>query len=182
MSRRGAQSVDLFLNRGLHVPSRSIDFIGPVEEAATDFIRHFRTLEHLGPEAITVFLNSSGGSVVDGFAVFDVMSLSKAHVTIQVFGEAASMAAVILQAADSRQMAPNASLMLHDGYAAGEAVARDFERHASDLRKCRERRYRIFAERSGKSVDYFRRRMAHDWFLTAREALKEGLIDQIIGE
>lgn len=180
-ARRTSPSPELYYSHGLHIPSRTIDLIGDVGDAATTFIRNFRLLEHQGPEPITVFLNSGGGSIVDGFAIFDVISLSRNHVTIQVYGEAASMAAVILQAGDARQMAPNAQLMLHDGEAAQDLQQRDFERFAADLKRCRERRYRIFAERSGKSIEHYRRKLAHDWHLTAKEALNESLIDEIIG-
>jgi ATP-dependent protease ClpP protease subunit len=90
------------------------------------------------------------------------------------------MGAIILQAADHRQAYPNAEIMLHDGETGYSGHARDLERYAKENARNRERMYRLLAKRSGQPAAHFRRKLAFDWFLTPKEALKEGLLDEVL--
>lgn len=132
------------------------------------------------PDPITIYMNHPGGSVIDGLALFDLISSLPNHVTIKVLGTAASMGSVVLQAADHRVAYPSAEIMLHDGQVGFSGLPRDFEAWGKAVRRDRERMYSIFAARTGKPAAHFRKKCAHDWFLTAQEAVREGLLDEVI--
>lgn len=181
-ARNYQEHIDCLFSNGLWIPGRFIAMLEDVDgQAAKKVISGLRILEQ-SPEPIHIALNSPGGSTIDGMAMYDAISMCSNHVTITVYGEAASMGAVILQAADHRVMAPHAMLMLHDGTdGATDIHCRDFERRAEESKRSREEMYQIFADRSGKSKSHFRRRLGRDCYYTAEQALKEGLIDGIAG-
>lgn len=179
MSRaRNFDAIECFFSNGLWMPGRLIRLSDTVDkESATRFHDGLDVLAS-SPDPIFIRLNSPGGSVVDGMAIFDAVSNLSNHVTITVFGEAQSMGAIILQAADLRLMSPNATLMLHDGTAtANDAHVRDFQRFSEWNTAIREKWHEIFAARTSKTKAYWRRKLAHDCYYTADQALKEGLID-----
>lgn len=178
------ETIELLYDHGLWLPTRTV-----VVEHGTDgvvgehaFLKLFKGLVILrsSPEPITIILNSPGGNCVDGLAMFDAISELPNHVTVKVYGEAASMGAVILQAADHRVMTRSSEMLLHDGATNIEGVHRDVVRYVESTKLTRERFYQIFADRTGQKKEYFRRKMAHDWFITPEQALKEGLIDEIV--
>lgn len=118
--------VELFHEHGLHVASRTIvldtSYNGEegVEDGvnhymATKFLKNLHLLECLGQEPITIVLNTVGGSVCDGMAVYDGIKASSCNITIKVYGQASSMGSIILQAADHRVLSPHALVMYHIG-------------------------------------------------------------------
>lgn len=178
---RRVEGMELLANHNLHLTSRTYKMLGTVtEESFSKFLDAVLVLKQ-SDAPITIILNSIGGSVVDGLAIYDLISILTNHVTIIAVGEASSMGSLILQAADTRQMTANARLLLHDGSTGmDDVVARDFDRFASHWKAQRKTFYQIYAHRSGQKPEYFRKKLAHDWYLTAPQALKEGLVDEIL--
>lgn len=180
MSRgsRSFEAVECFFSNGLWLPGRLVAIVGEVDSDKAADVLASLTILAATADPIFITLNSCGGSAIDGMSIFDAVSNLANHVTITVYGEAASMGAVILQAADQRIMAPHAVLMLHDGTdSVTDLHVRDFERRAVESKRSREEMYGIFAERTGKTKAYWRRRLGRDCYFTSQEALKEGLVD-----
>ena len=146
---------------------------------ASRFLRSLHVLESLGRGNIRINLTSEGGCWTAGMVIYDAIMQSRCHTEIVVYGEASSMASVILQAADTRSLMPNAILLLHDGQTKQEGVIRNVEKMVEHERKERLKMYQIYADRSGQPKKYFSRKLQGDWILTAEEALEEGLADKI---
>jgi ATP-dependent Clp protease protease subunit len=144
-------------------------------------IKNLLILNTISSDPITLIINCPGGNVDDGWAIYDAIQSSKAPIIAQVLGQASSMGAIILQAAQVRQAYPFTRLMLHDGWVGAAGNARDVEANIEVSRLDRYRSYQIFAKRTGKPSSYWSRKMAKDYFLSADQALEEGLIDEIIG-
>lgn len=158
---------------------RTLIFAGEVNSVAFEKLTKdiLQLVKRKAP--IEIILNSPGGNVVDGYAIYDLISSLKNHVTIRVLGEASSMGSIILQAGDRRVIAPNAVLMLHEGHTAVRMAPGDLRRYMAAYEKDLERMYAIFSENTGQSVEHFKDRMKYDWYLSATEALSEGLVDAI---
>jgi ATP-dependent Clp protease, protease subunit len=181
-----------FHEYGIYVPGRTIKLdldgsdsddptsveVGPA--TASKLIKNLIALDSINHEPITIIMNCPGGNVVDGLAIYDAICASKSHVTIQVLGEASSMGAFILQAADHRQMYPFSRLMLHDGSISVAGNHVDVEKSIEHEKYWRFRMYKMLEHRTGVSSQYWKRKMQTDWFLSAEQALKEKLIDEII--
>lgn len=188
--RNNNDEIELFHEHGLHIPSRTIKLdqdelledagvtIGP--KTASRLIKNLHVLTHISKEPITILMNSPGGSVADGMAMFDAIKYNPCHITIIVLGEACSMAPIILQAADHRLAYPFSRFMLHEGETGYAGHSRDFEKNAEEGKVLRLMTYKILSERTGKKSSYWARKLSRDWFLSAQEALEEGLIDEII--
>ena len=162
-------------------------FDSEVDEATiANWVHTLRRFERIYPQRpITIELCSGGGSIIDGFAFFDeILRLRKAghHVTIRVRGNAASMAAVILQAADVRQCGPNAFIMLHRAAFGAIGSAYEVEDTLDFVKKLEKRIIGIFINRTGKPVEdiekFFSQRK--DIWFDAEEALAAGLIDEVV--
>jgi ATP-dependent Clp protease protease subunit len=146
-------------------------------------IKLVKALELMGGSSnkpIRIVLNSCGGFIVHGYAIYDAIKHCPVPVIVEVYGEACSAASIILQAADHRRLHRSALVMIHDGSSQFDGHPRDLEEMARISKLERERMYRIYAERSGKSIEHFAKRCAHDAFYTAAEAVAEGLADEII--
>lgn len=183
--RMKRDAVELFMDAGIYVPTRTIELIhepDAIDRAtAARFIKGFHVLSHISKDPITILLCSVGGCITSGLAIHDYIRAARdIEVTIAVVGEACSIASLILQAGDRRVMYPHAELMLHSGANDIEGVAKDIERIAAADKKRRETLYKIYADRTGKKAAYFRRKLANDWFLSPTEALAENLIDEVI--
>ena len=146
------------------------------------FIKGLNTLNEINSkERIKVMMNSEGGDVLSGWAIYDSILGSEAPVDIAVYGQACSMAAVILQAADRRLACPNATIMVHDGYVDWRgAPMRSSEAWAKWSKEDRTKTYRIFAKRTGQDYGYWKEKFAHDYVMSANRALVEGVIDEVI--
>lgn len=192
MTRRKTDSdaIDQFHEYGIHVPSRTIKFdldiddeggvdVGP--QAASKIIKNLTILESINSEPITIIMNCPGGHVIDGLAIYDAILACKSHITIKVLGQASSMGAWILQAADERVAYPFSRFMLHEGFNAVEGHAIDVEKAVEHDKYWRYRFYKILSDRCGKATKYWQRKIARDWFLNADQALAEKLIDRIEG-
>lgn len=147
--------------------------------------QQLRRMARFGHKDILVELNTPGGSIVDGFALFDeIVRIRKSgvHVTIRVLGQAASMGAVILQAADKREIGENSLVMIHRAAFGAIGKAYEIEDELEFVKKLESQISGIFAKRSGRPVSdfviFFDKRK--DCWFTADEALLAGLVDEVI--
>lgn len=131
---------------------------------------------------IDIYINSPGGSVVDGLAIYDTMQLIKPQVSTICVGLAASMGAVLLAggAPGKRYALPNAKVMIHQPWGGFRGQASDIEIHAKEMLATKRRLNEILAKHSGQDIKKVEKDTDRDNFMTAEEAKKYGLIDQII--
>ena len=132
---------------------------------------------------INMYVNSPGGSVTAGLAIYDTMKFIKPDVATICVGMAASMGAVLLAggAAGKRSSLPNSKIMIHQPWTQGiGGQVTDVEIHAKELIKTRDSLYRILAEHTGKTVEQITKDCDRDYFLTAEEAKTYKLVDNII--
>jgi len=132
---------------------------------------------------INMYINSPGGSVTAGMAIYDTMKFIKPDVATICVGMAASMGAVLLAggAAGKRSSLPNSKIMIHQPWTQGiGGQVTDVEIHAKELIKTRDSLYRILAEHTGKTIEQITKDCDRDYFLTAEEAKTYKLVDNII--
>jgi len=132
---------------------------------------------------INMYINSPGGSVTAGLAIYDTMKFIKPDVATICVGMAASMGAVLLAggAAGKRSSLPNSKIMIHQPWTQGiGGQVTDVEIHAKELIKTRDSLYRILSEHTGKTVEQITKDCDRDYFLTAEEAKAYKLVDNII--
>lgn len=131
---------------------------------------------------MTVHLNSPGGDIFDGLAIYQALKNHSAQVTVVVDGLAASIASVIAMAADTLIMAPKATMMIHDGWSMAVGNAADMRKMADLLDKQSDIIASVYADRTGQPADFWRDRMRDETWYNADEALAAGLIDEIEGQ
>ena len=131
---------------------------------------------------ISFYINSPGGSVTAGFAIFDTMNYIRCDVSTICIGMAASMGAFLLAAgAKGKRFAlPNSEIMIHQPSGGSQGMASDIKIQAEEILKLRERLNRILAENTGKSVEQIAADTDRDHFMTAEEACEYGIIDKVI--
>jgi ATP-dependent Clp protease protease subunit len=131
---------------------------------------------------IDLYINSPGGSVVDGLAIYDTMQLIKPQVSTICVGLAASMGAVLLAggASGKRYALPNSKVMIHQPWGGFRGQASDIEIHAREMLATKRRLNEILAKHTGQDIKKIEKDTDRDNFLSAEEAKKYGLIDQII--
>ena len=131
---------------------------------------------------INLYINSPGGSVSAGMAIFDTMNYIKCDVSTICIGMAASMGAFLLAAgAKGKRIAlPHSEIMIHQPLGGMQGQASDIKIHSDHILRTRETLNKILAERTGKSLDVIEKDTDRDNFLTAEEALEYGLIDKVI--
>lgn len=141
-------------------------------------------LDSLNHDDITLYINSPGGSVTAGFAIYDTMQFIKSDVSVVCMGMAASMGAFLLSggAPGKRYALPNAEVMIHQPLIGGGLGGQqtDIMIHAKNLERTRDRLEAIMAKNTGKTVEEIHSACERDNYLTAQEALDFGLIDAII--
>jgi ATP-dependent Clp protease protease subunit len=176
--------------RGMDIYSRllreRIVFIGtPIDDhIASLTIAQLIFLEAEDPEKdIHIYINSPGGSVTAGLAIYDTMNFIKPDVSTICVGMAASMAAILLAggAKGKRFALPHSKILIHQPWTQGiGGQVTDVEIHAKEMLKTRETLYNILANHTGKSYDQIAKDCERDYFLTAQEAKEYNLIDDII--
>ena len=178
---RGERSYDIYSR----LLKDRIVFLGTEVEdgVANSIIAQLLFLENKDPEKdIHLYINSPGGSVTAGLAIYDTMRYIKSPVSTICVGLAASMAAVLLSsgAKGKRLALPNAEIMIHQPSGGTRGQATDIEIHARNILKTRERLNRILTAQTGRDIEDVARDTERDNFMTAEEALQYGLIDRII--
>lgn len=165
---------------------REIECVGEItEESVYSLILQLRYLASENPDAaITMFINSPGGSVASGLALYDVMQAIRCPVRTVCTGIAASMAALLFISGSSRDMLPHARVMVHDPLIPGGigGTALKIDALAKDLMQVRETTAAIIAAHTGKTLDEVYAKTATDSYFNAGEAVAWGLADRIIHE
>jgi ATP-dependent Clp protease protease subunit len=132
---------------------------------------------------ISVYVNSPGGSVTAGLAIYDTMQFVKCPIATYCLGQAASMGAILLTAGTKgrRFALPNARIMIHQPWGGAEGKASDIEITAREILRLKEKLNEILSEHSGKKMADVVKDTDRDYFMSAQEAKKWGLIDEVIG-
>jgi ATP-dependent Clp protease protease subunit len=182
-SGRGERSYDIYSRL---LKERVIFLVGEVnDQTANLVVAQLLFLESENPDKdISFYINSPGGSVSAGMAIYDTMQFIKPDVSTLCIGFAASMGAFLLAAGEKgkRFSLPNSKVMIHQVLGGARGQATDIEIHARDILKTREQMNRILAERTGQSFEKIARDTERDYFLTADESKEYGLIDQVISK
>lgn len=139
-------------------------------------------LRELDASELDVHINSPGGDIFDGLAIYQALKDHKANVTIRIDGLAASIASVIAMAGDKVVMAPKSSLMIHDGWTMAVGSAKDMRKTADLLDKQSDIIASVYADKTGQPAEFWREIMGDDAWYNAEEALAAGLIDEIEGQ
>ena len=153
------------------------------DDVANTIIAKLLFLESEDPDKdINLYVNSPGGVVTSGLAIYDTIQFMKAPVSTICVGQAASMGAVLLAAgAKGKRFAlPNARIMIHQPSGGAQGQATDIEIQAKEILKIRERLNAILAHHTGQTVAKIADDVERDYFMSAEEALKYGLIDEIL--
>lgn len=182
-SGRGERSYDIY-SRLLR--ERVIFMVGPVnDQTANLVVAQLLFLESENPDKdISLYINSPGGSVSAGMAIYDTMNFIKPAVSTLCTGMAASMGAFLLAAGEKgkRFALPNSKIMIHQPLGGMQGQATDIEIHARDILKTKGTLNKILAERTGQPLEKIERDTDRDYFLEAEEAKAYGLVDQVIAK
>ena len=178
---RGERSYDIYSR----LLKDRIIFLGSeiVDDVANSIVAQLLFLESEDPDKdINLYINSPGGSVTAGLAIYDTMQYIKPQVSTICVGLAASMGAILLAggAKGKRLALPNAEVMIHQPLGGARGQASDIEIQAKNIIKTKERMNRILASHTGQDYDTIAHDTDRDNYMTADEALKYGLIDKII--
>jgi ATP-dependent Clp protease protease subunit len=178
---RGERAYDIYSRL---LKERVIFMVGPVDDHMANLIvAQLLFLESENPEKdISLYINSPGGVVTSGFAVYDTMQFIRPDVSTVCIGQAASMGAVILAGGekDKRHALPHSRVMIHQPMGGSQGQATDIEIHTKEILSTRERLNRILSEHTGKSMDQISSDTDRDNFMSAAEAVDYGIIDGIL--
>jgi ATP-dependent Clp protease protease subunit len=180
-SNRGERSFDIY-SRLLR--ERIIFLNGEVNDTVSALVcAQLLFLEADNPgKPINLYINSPGGVVTSGFAMYDTMRYIRAPVHTLCMGTARSMGSFLLMAGEpgGRAALPNASILIHQPSGGFQGQASDMLIHAEEIRQAKHRMTRLYAEHCKRSYEEFERAMDRDRFMTAEEALEWGLVDRIL--
>jgi ATP-dependent Clp protease protease subunit len=180
-SGRGERSYDIYSRL---LKERVIFLVGEVnDQTANLVVAQLLFLESENPDKdISFYINSPGGSVTAGMAIYDTMNFIKPDVSTLCCGFAASMGAFLLAAGakGKRFSLPNSKIMIHQVLGGARGQATDIEIHARDILRTKDQMNRILAERTGQPLEKIKQDTERDYFLTASEAHDYGLIDKVI--
>nr|WP_269466067.1 ATP-dependent Clp endopeptidase proteolytic subunit ClpP [Thalassotalea crassostreae] len=178
---KGERSYDIYSRL---LKERVIFLCGQVEEHMANLIvAQLLFLESESPEKdIFLYINSPGGSVTAGMAIYDTMRFIKPNVSTVCMGQAASMGAFLLSAGEKgkRFCLPNARVMIHQPLGGFQGQASDFEIHAKEILSIKEKLNRLMAEHTGQDYKKVAKDTDRDNFLSAQEAVDYGLVDSIL--
>jgi ATP-dependent Clp protease protease subunit len=182
-SSRGERAYDIYSR----LLKDRIIFLGtPVDDnVANLIIAQLLFLESDDPDKdINFYINSPGGSVTAGLAIYDTMQYIKPDVSTLCMGQAASMGAVLMAAgaAGKRFCLPNARVLIHQVLGGFQGQASDVEIHAKEILKARERINEVLSHHTGQNLDKVAKDTERDYFMSAEEALEYGLVDRVISQ
>ena len=177
------------MDRGSDLPSRMLQdriifVMGPVEDGmATSICMQLLFLESLNPKKeISMYINSPGGVVTAGMAIYDTMQFIQCPIATLCMGQAASMGSLLLTAGTKgmRYALPNARIMVHQPSGGFQGQASDIERHAEDIVKMKRRLNEIYVQHTGKPYEFIEKTLDRDHFMTADQSQEFGLIDKVL--
>ena len=179
-TNRGERSFDIYSRL---LKDRIIFLSGEIDDDTANLVvAQMLFLEMENPDAdISLYINSPGGSVTAGMAIYDTMNYIKCNVRTVVIGMAASMAAFLLMAGEKgkRLALPNSEVMIHQPLGGASGQATDVAIRAEWLLKTKEKMTRLMAEMSGQDIEKVKQDVERDYFMSAEEALSYGIIDEI---
>jgi ATP-dependent Clp protease, protease subunit len=180
-TNRGERAYDIYSRL---LKERVIFVTGPVEDHMATLITAqllFLESENAKKE-ISMYINSPGGVVTAGMAIYDTMQFVRPPVSTLCIGFAASMGSLLLTAgaAGMRFALPNARILVHQPSGGFQGTASDIERHAEDIIKMKRRLNEIYVKHTGKNLETIERTLDRDYFMTAEEAKDFGLIDKVL--
>ena len=180
-SARGERAYDIYSRL---LKERVIFIVGPIEDYSANLIvAQLLFLESENPEKdINIYINSPGGSVTAGMAIYDTMQFVKPDVSTMVIGQAASMGALLLAAGSSgkRYALPNSRVMIHQPLGGFQGQASDIDIHAREILKIKDTLNRILQHHTGQPLEVIEQDTDRDKFLSAQSACEYGLIDEVL--
>ena len=180
-SGRGERAYDIYSRL---LKERVIFLVGPIDDNVANLVvAQLLFLESENSDKdIHLYINSPGGSISAGMAIYDTMQFIKPEVSTLCIGIAASMGAFLLQAGakNKRFVLPNSTVMIHQPLGGFQGQATDIEIHAKYILSLRERLYILMAKHTGRTVEEVARDSERDKFLTATEAVEYGLVDSVL--
>lgn len=131
---------------------------------------------------ISLYINSPGGSVTAGLAIYDTMQFVKCDIATYCMGQASSMGAVLLAAGtkEKRYALPHSRIMIHQPWGGAQGTAADIEIQAAEIQRLKDQLHKILAKHSGKSEEQIAKDADRDYFMSGSEALEYGLVDKVI--
>jgi ATP-dependent Clp protease protease subunit len=180
-TNRGSSRYDIFSRM---LKERIVFLTGPVEDwMSTVVSAQLLFLEAENPKKeISLYINSPGGVVTSGMAIYDTMQFIKPAIMTLCIGQAASMGSLLLAggAKDMRFALPHARVMVHQPSGGFQGQVSDIERHAEDIIKMKRRLNEVYVKHTGRDYETIEKTLDRDHFMTAEEAKEFGLIDQVI--
>ena len=179
---QGERSYDIFSRL---LKERIIFISGEINDSvANSVIAELLYLDSLNHDDISIYINSPGGVISSGMAIYDTMNFVKSDVCTICLGIAASMAAFLLSSGTcgKRFILPNADVMIHQPLGGAEGQATDIKIAADRIVSLRERLNKILAKNTGKSLKLIERDTERDNFMSAQAAMEYGLVDKVIGK
>jgi len=178
---RGEREFDIYSR----LLNERIIFLGsPIDDQVANLVvAQLLHLESEDPEKdISIYINSPGGSIYSGLAIYDTMQFVKPDIATMCVGVAMSMGSLLLAAGakGKRAVLPNSRILIHQPSAGFEGQSTDIEIHAREILKIRERIDEIYAEHTGRPKEEVRADMERDRFFTAEQALAYGLVDRVL--
>lgn len=178
---KGERSYDIYSRL---LKERIVFVCGEIEDHMANLITaQLLFLEAEDPEKeIYMYINSPGGVVTSGFAIYDTMQYIKCKVVTLCLGQACSMGATLLLAGEKnmRYSLPNSRVMIHQPIGGFRGQATDIEIHANEIRNMKLRLQEIYAKHCGKKMSYIVKHMERDYFMSPKEAKDFGIIDNVI--
>ncbi|MGB0513829.1 MAG: ATP-dependent Clp endopeptidase proteolytic subunit ClpP [Wenzhouxiangellaceae bacterium] len=182
-SARGERAYDIYSRL---LKERVIFIVGPIEDYSANLIvAQLLYLESENPEKdINVYINSPGGSVTAGMAIYDTMQFVQPDVSTMCIGQAASMGSLLLTAgaADKRFALAHSRVMIHQPLGGFQGQASDIDIHAREILKMKDQLNRIYERHTGKDLETIERDTDRDKFMDAEEAREYGLIDHVLSK
>jgi ATP-dependent Clp protease protease subunit len=180
-SSRGERAYDIYSRL---LKERVVFIVGPIEDHMANLVvAQLLFLESENPDKdVHLYINSPGGSVSAGLAIYDTMQFIKPDVSTMCVGMAASMGALLLAggAADKRYCLPHSRMMIHQPLGGVQGQAADIEIHAKEMLKVRERLNKILAKHTGQPIENIAKDTDRDNFMGGDEASEYGLIDKVL--
>ena len=178
---RGERAYDIYSRL---LKERVVFIVGPIDDyMANIVVAQMLFLESENPDKdVALYINSPGGVVTAGLAIYDTMQFIKPHVSTICVGQAASMGAVLLAGGEAgkRFALPHARVMIHQPLGGFQGQAADMEIHAKEMLDTRERLNKILAKHTGQSVERIKQDTDRDRFMDWQEAQRYGLIDKVL--
>jgi len=182
-SGRGERAYDIYSRL---LKERVIFLVGPVDDMTANLVvAQLLFLEAENPDKdISLYINSPGGSVTAGMAIYDTMQFIKPDVSTLCIGQAASMGALLLTAGakNKRFCLPNSRVMIHQPLGGFQGQASDIEIHAKEILYLKDKLNRILSHHTGQDINTISKDTDRDNFMSSEDAVKYGLVDKVINE